>query len=325
MNVQSEWLNRGNRPTKAGFAEGLLSAGQKDHRIVVLGSDITASVGCDLFAGAFPERFISLGIAEQNAAGVAAGLALSGKIPVFSTYSVFAAHRAADQLRVSLCYNNLHVIIGGAHAGVSVGPDGATHQALEDIGLVRALPNMKVISPCDATQTRSATLAAIFNCTCPVYIRFGRESMPDFTPEDGGFNIGEIVQMTDGNDLTIAATGHMVWESIRAARILKEEGVNCRVLNVHTIKPLEEKSIIKSARETGAILTVEEHQVYTGLGSAIAECIVRSNPVPMSMIGMSDRFGESGPPLQLMEKFGMTVSNIINKARDLFERKIKSL
>ena len=314
-------VNRGNRPTKAGFAEGLLEAGEKNPKIFCLGADITVSVGCDLFAARFPERFFSLGIAEQNCMGVAAGLALSGKIPVFSTYGVFAALRTTDQIRISVCYNNLHVIIGGAHAGVSVGPDGATHQALEDIGIMRSLPNMTVLSPCDATQTRKAMLAAVEQCNGPVYIRFGREAMPDFTDPEQPFTIGNIEILRPGDDITIAATGHLVWEALLAHDILALQGVRARILNVHTIKPLDQKAIIQAASETGAILTAEEHQINTGMGSAIAEVIVRNCPVPMDFIGMQDRFGESGKPAELMEKFGLTAGNIVEKAKALVNKK----
>lgn len=314
-------VNRGNRPTKAGFAEGLLEAGEKNPKIFCLGADITVSVGCDLFAARFPERFFSLGIAEQNCMGVAAGLALSGKIPVFSTYGVFAALRTTDQIRISVCYNNLHVIIGGAHAGVSVGPDGATHQALEDIGIMRSLPNMTVLSPCDATQTRKAMLAAVEQCNGPVYIRFGREAMPDFTDPEQPITIGNIEILRPGDDITIAATGHLVWEALLAHDILALQGVRARILNVHTIKPLDQKAIIQAASETGAILTAEEHQINTGMGSAIAEVIVRNCPVPMDFIGMQDRFGESGKPAELMEKFGLTAGNIVEKAKALVNKK----
>ncbi len=318
---QHNEINRGNRPTKAGFAEGLLEAGEKNPKIFCLGADITASVGCDLFAARFPERFFSLGIAEQNCVGVAAGLALSGKIPVFSTYGVFAALRTTDQVRISICYNNLHVIIGGAHAGVSVGPDGATHQALEDIGIMRSLPNMTVLSPCDATQTRKAMLAAVEQCNGPVYLRFGREAMPDFTDPERPFTIGQIEMLRPGEDITIAATGHLVWEALLAHNILAKKGVSARILNVHTVKPLDQKTIIQAALETGAILTAEEHQVHTGMGSAIAEVIVRNCPVPMDFIGIQNRFGESGKPAELMEKFGLTASHIVEKANILINRK----
>ena len=304
------YKNRGNKPTKTGFGEGLLEAGLRNPEVVCIGADITASVGCNLFAEALPHRFISLGIAEQNCIGVSVGLALEGRIPVFATYAVFAALRAADQIRVSVCYNNVHVVIGGAHAGVSVGPDGATHQALEDLAVMRVLPNMTVLSPCDATQTRLATIAAIEQCRGPVYIRFGREAMPDFTTEGMGFNIGKSQTLKTGNDLAIIATGHMVWEALQAAELLETMGIHARVINMHTIKPIDKDAIIEAARETGAIVTAEEHQVHGGLGSAVAEVVTQHHPVRMAFVGMPDHFGESGDPRQLMEKFGMTAPAI---------------
>lgn len=315
------YINRGNKATKAGFGEGLLEAGLASDKVVAIGADITASVGADLFAKQFPERFYSLGIAEQNCVGVAAGLALSGKIPVFATYGVFSALRTTDQIRVSLCYNNVHAIIGGAHAGVSVGPDGATHQALEDIAIMRVLPNMTVLSPCDATQTRLAILAAVEQCKGPVYLRFGREAMPDFTSPTQEFIIGKAQLLKEGRDLSILATGHLVWEALQAAALLAAEGISARVLNIHTIKPLDAEAVIAAAVETGAVVTAEEHQVAGGLGSAVAEVLVNHCPVTMEFVGMQDHFGESGRPLELMEKFGLTADGIIGKCRDVLARK----
>jgi transketolase len=321
--MQSRFINRGNKATKAGFGEGLLEAGTANENVVVIGADITASVGADLFATKFPHRFLSLGIAEQNCTGVAAGLALSGKVPVFATYGVFSALRTTDQIRISICYNNLHVIIGGAHAGVSVGPDGATHQALEDIAVMRVLPNMTVLSPCDATQTRLAVKAAIGQCEGPVYLRFGREPMPDFTSEKMEFEIGKAALLSPGNDLTIIATGHMVWEALMATYALQGEGIHARVLNIHTIKPLDIASVVNAALETGALVTAEEHQIIGGLGSAISEVISSHYPVPMEFIGMQDRFGESGQPRDLMEKFGLTAGQIVMKCHTVLGRKLE--
>jgi transketolase len=301
-----ELQNRGDKPTKTGFGEGVRDAGRINPGVVGLGADITASVGMKLFADEFPGRFFSLGIAEQNCIGVAAGMALSGKIPVFSTYGVFAALRTTDFIRISVCYNDLHVIIGGAHAGISVGPDGATHQALEDIAMMRVLPNMTVISPCDATQARKATMKAIQELKGPVYIRFGREAVPDFTHENQKFEIGKSDLIHEGNDVTIIATGHMVWEALQAAYALKGKGINVRVLNMHTIKPIDKEAIIKAAMETGRIITAEEHQVTGGLGGAVAEVVSSNHPVPVHFIGMPDCFGESGQPVELMEKYGLT-------------------
>jgi transketolase len=311
----------GNISTKIGFGEGLKIAGQHNPNIIALGSDITASVGMDIFSNAFPNRFYSLGIAEQNAIGVAAGLALSGKIPVFSTYGVFASMRTLDQIRISLCYNNVHAIIGGAHAGISVGPDGATHQALEDIAALRALPNITILSPCDATQTRLATIAAIEKTKGPVYIRFGREPMPNFTSDSQDFIIGKAQKLKEGTDISIIATGHLVWESILAAKELDKIGISAEVINMHTIKPIDKDAIIETAKKTGAILTAEEHQMTGGLGSAVAEVIVKKHAIPMDFIGMSDSFGESGQARELMDKYGMNANTIIQKAKELIERK----
>ena len=304
------YINKGNKSTKVGFGEGVFAAAQHLDEVVVLGADITASVGLDVFAKNFPHRFFSLGIAEQNCVGVAAGLALSGKIPVFSTYGVFAALRTADHIRISVCYNNLHVIIGGAHAGICVGPDGATHQALEDIAVMRVMPNMTVISPCDATQTAVLTKRAIENLKGPVYIRFGREPVPDFTMEDQQIEIGKGQELCSGNDITLIATGHLVWEAIQAAKQLREQGIHARVINLHTIKPIDEEIIIKEAKETQRIVTLEEHQIHAGFGSAVAEIVVQNHPVKMKMIGINDRFGESGKPEELMRKFKLNADEI---------------
>jgi len=313
--------HKGNISTKIGFGEGLKIAGKQNQNLIALGSDITASVGVDIFANEFPNRFYSLGIAEQNAIGVAAGLALSGKIPVFSTYGVFAAMRTLDQIRISLCYNNVHAIIGGAHAGISVGPDGATHQALEDIAALRALPNICILSPCDATQTRLATIAAVEQLNGPVYIRFGREPMPNFTSETQKFEIGKSQLLHEGKDLCIIATGHLVWESWLAALELSKQGIEVELLNMHTIKPIDEKAIIKAANKTGAILTAEEHQITGGLGSAVAEVVVKNKVVPMDFVGMPNSFGESGMARELMDKYGMNTQTIIQKSKELLKRK----
>ncbi len=320
----NKWSINGMKPTRAGFGEGVAEAAGINPRVVALGADITASVGLDLFAKRFPERFYSLGIAEQNCVGVAAGMALSGKIPVFSTYAVFAAFRAADQLRVSVCYNQLHVVIGGAHAGISVGPDGATHQALEDLAVMRTLPGMTVLSPCDATQARLAAIAAVLEVDGPVYIRFGRESVPDFTNPQMEFIPGKAQLMLKGTEITLAATGHMVWEALQAAMQLHAEGIPARVVNFHTLKPLDDAAIALAARETGCILTVEEHQVNAGLGGAICEKVASLHPVPVHRIGMDDTFGESGQPGELMEKYGLNARNIYQKAMELVDNKFNA-
>ncbi|MGE0077719.1 MAG: transketolase family protein [Bacteroidales bacterium] len=315
------YINKGDKLPRIGFGEGIVEIGKLSSKVVVLGADITASVGLNGFAETFPDRFFSFGIAEQNVAAVAAGMALTGKVPVFSTYGVFAALRAADQIRLSICYNNVKVMIGGAYAGISVGPDGATHQALEDIAYIRALPNMTLISPCDANQTRVATIEAFKNIEGPVYIRFGREPVLNFTEEEQEFVIGRGQTLRHGTDVTIVATGNMVWEALQAAEMLKDRGINAQVINIHTIKPIDSELLIQAARETGAVVTVEEHQVNGGLGSAVAEVLVRNFPVPMEIVGMPDCFGESGTPAELLQKYGLNSGNIAQKVFDVIKRK----
>ena len=312
-----KYTNKGNKATKTGFGEGVLAAAQKDNRVVGLGADITNSVGMNLFAEAYPERFFSMGIAEQDAVATAAGLALSGKKPVFSTYGVFAAHRANDQIRISVCYNDVHVVIGGAHAGVSVGPDGATHQALEDIAAMRVLPNMTVISPCDATQAKIATEKAILECDGPVYVRFGREPVPDFTAEDQEFEIGKAQLMHEGDDITLVATGHEVWEALEAAHMLEHLNITTRVINMHTIKPLDGEILIKAAEDTRLIFTIEEHQIAGGLGGAVTEFLAENHPIRVCRIGMNDRFGESGQASALVHKFGLDAAGIVHRVLEI--------
>ena len=314
-----KYINRSNTSTKIGFGNGIKEAAKSNKNIIGLGSDITSSVGMNIFKEAFPKRFYSLGIAEQNAIGVAAGMALSGLIPIFSTYGVFASMRTLDQIRISLCYNNLHVIIGGAHSGISVGPDGATHQALEDIAALRALPNMTIISPCDATQTQVATKMAIEELTGPVYIRFGREPMPDFSLPNQNFTIGKAQRLMEGTDIAIIATGHLVWESLEATKELKRNRINARVINIHTIKPIDEEEIILAAKECKCIITAEEHQITGGLGSAVAEVVVKNHPCKMDFVGMPNTFGESGLARELMDKYGMNAETIVQKALKLIE------
>jgi len=305
------------KPTRYGFGEGLRVLGEKYPEVVALGADITSSVSVDYFKKQFPNRFFSLGIAEQNIMGVAAGMALAGKVPFASTYGVFSALRTTDQIRISVCYNNLPVKIGGAHAGISVGPDGATHQALEDIAIMRVLPNMTVLSPCDAMQTKLATIASVEQVKGPAYIRYGREAVPDFTSEDMPFEVGKGQILKGGSDLTIIATGHLVWEALQAAYQLDKQNISARVINIHTIKPIDKEIIIKAAQETELIITAEEHQIYGGLGSAVAEVLVKFAPARVHMIGINDQFGESG----LMQKYGMKSENIAREAIKLLEKK----
>ncbi len=315
----TKFINRGKTSTKSGFGEGVLQAGKDNTNVIILGADITASVGLNLFKNVFPERFYSMGIAEQNCIGVGSGMALSGKTPVFATYGVFSALRTTDFIRISVCYNNLHVIIGGAHAGISVGPDGATHQALEDIAVMRVLPNMTILSPCDATQTKIATYKAINELDGPVYIRFGRTPVPDFTDESQEFIPGKAQVLKEGKDLCIIATGHLVWEALQAAYELDKRGTRARVINMHTIKPLDEKELVKAAQETGKIITAEEHQIIGGLGSAVAECLARNHPAPIEFVGINDSFGESGDPEELIKKYKIDSEEIIKRAYKLLE------
>ena len=312
-------------PTRIGFGEGLKAIGKRNNKIVALGADITTSVSINMFAETFPNRFFSMGIAEQNIVGVAAGLALAGKIPFISTYAVFAAMRTTDQIRISVCYNNLPVKIGGAHAGISVGPDGATHQALEDIAVMRVLPNMTILSPCDATQAKLAVQASVEQVNGPCYIRFGREAVPDFTLTNQNFIVGEGQLLKEGIDVSLIATGHLVYEAILASHILENEGLSVRVINIHTIKPIDIEMITNAARETKAIVTCEEHQIIGGLGGAVAEVVAANYPVPIEYVGMRDSFGESGQPDELMEKYGMKAKDIVIAAKKVILRKMSSV
>ncbi len=305
---------------KNGFGKALSDVANTDKRIVCLGLDITNSVGMNFFKENHPDRFFSMGIAEQNAAATAAGLALAGKVPAFSTYAVFSALRCIDQIRVSICYNNLHVIIGGAHAGISVGPDGATHQALEDLAIMRAMPNMTVISPCDENQTYLATIAAINDLNSPCYIRYGREPVPNFSSKDDKFEIGKAQWLKHGKDIGIIATGSMVWTALETAERLESQGISASVMNIHTIKPIDKKAIVDIANETGRIITIEEHQITGGLGGAVAEVLGENRPTPLKIIGIPDCFGESGSPKELLHKFGLDAEAITVKAIEFIRR-----
>ncbi len=308
---------------KTGFGSGVMNAARKRSEIVVLGSDITASVGLDQFKSQYPDRFYSIGIAEQNTVAIAAGMALSGLTPVVSTYAAFSAMRALDQIRISVCYNNLHLIIGGAHAGISVGPDGATHQALEDIAALRAIPNLTILSPCDSTQTNILTQLAINQENGPIYIRYGREPVPVFTYPNQEIEIGKGQYFKRGHDVTIIATGNMVWESIQAATILEQQQISSEVINIHTIKPIDKKIILESVRKTGRVVTAEEHQKIGGLGSAVAEILAENHPAPIRFIGVDNKFGESGQADELMIKYGLKASDIALAAMELMKQKNK--
>jgi transketolase len=310
------------RKTREGFGRALVALGEQDPRIVVLVGDLTESTMVSFFAERFPERFIEVGVAEQNMTGIAAGLAAAGKIPFLATYGAFASCRAADQLRVTVAYTNLNVKIGGAHGGISVGPDGATHQAMEEISIIRSIPNMSLIVPCDYWETYKATVAAAAH-PGPVYIRFGREDVPVVTDEHTPFTFGRGEVFAEGRDLTIVACGVMVYEALRARAALLERGIGARVVDLHTVKPLDRALLTRCARETGAIVTAEEHQVNGGLGGAVAESVVRTHPVPMEFVAVMDRFGQSGKPDELMEAFGLKAHDIAAAAERVLERKTK--
>jgi len=306
--------------TRDGYGEALVELAAQDKRIVVLGADLSDSTRSLWFAQKYPERFLQFGIAEQNMLNAAAGLALVGKIPWVSTYGVFVAGRAWDQIRTTICYSNVNVKMGGAHGGISVGPDGATHQALEDVALMRVLPNMTVIVPADYHETKKAVAWACQHVG-PVYVRFGREPVPVVTKPEDPFVMGQANQINDGTDLTIVNNGPTLAEAMKAVRVLQEKGISARLLNIHTVKPIDREAITKAARETGAIVAVEEHQVLGGFGSAVAEVVVQTHPVPMRFIGIQDRFGESGTPEQLFEEFGLTAKYVVAAAEDVLKAK----
>ncbi len=307
-------------PMRDGYGKALLELCEKNSQVMVLDADVAKSTRTVWIRDQFPEHFIDMGISEQDMVGTAAGMALGGMIPFCSTYGVFLAGRAWDQIRTTVCYNNLNVKLGGAHAGISVGPDGATHQALEDVAIMRVLPNMTVIVPCDAEETRKATLAmAAMNGPC--YIRFGREAVPVVTDENTPFKIGKANILRDGTDVTIMANGAMVYEALQAADTLAESGISAQVINMHTIKPLDTDCIIRAAQKTGCIVTAEEHQAAGGLGSAVAECLALHAPVPMEMVAVNDSFGESGQPQELMDKYQLNAAAIVAKAKAVLQKK----
>ena len=311
------------KPTRDGYGLGLVEAGEKNPNVVALCADLTESTRSEAFAKKFPERFIELGVAEQNLATVAAGLANYGKIPYIASYAMFSPGRNWEQIRTTICYNDLHVIIVGAHAGVSVGPDGATHQAIEDIAIMRPIANMIVIAPSDVNEAEKATLAAA-DLPGPVYIRFAREKTPVFTTADTPFEVGRAEVFLDSSgklDVCIIACGPLVHNAVLAAAELEKEGFKIRVINNHTIKPMDEKTIVEAAKDAGAVVTVEEHQVQGGMGSAVAEVLARNCPVPIEFVGVQNRFGESGAPGELIEHFGMGVGHIKAAVLKVIKRK----
>lgn len=308
------------KPTRDGYGKGLVKAGEKDQRVVVLCADLAESTRSHWFQEKFPDRYIELGVAEQNMATVASGLANYGKIPFIASYAAFSPGRNNEQIRTTICLNNVPVKIAGAHAGISVGPDGATHQALEDIALMRVLPRMIVVVPCDALEAEKATIAAATH-PGPAYIRLGREKSPVFTTSETPFEIGKAILLREGSDVAIMGCGMLLYHALCAAEELSAEGIEAEVLNVHTVKPMDHTQIKKSAEKTRAVVTVEEHQIHGGLGSTVAEFLAQNHPVPMEFVGMRDRFGESGNPDELIESLGMGKESIKNAVKRAMERK----
>ena len=308
------------KDTRSGFGAGLTQLGKSNPNVVALCADLTGSLKMNDFKANHPERFFQVGVAEANMIGIAAGMTIGGKIPFTGTFANFSTSRVYDQIRQSVAYSEKNVKICASHAGVTLGEDGATHQVLEDIGMMKMLPNMVVINPCDYNQTKAATIA-IADYVGPVYLRFGRPKVPNFTLADEKFEIGKAVHLQDGNDVTIIATGHLVWEALQAARILADNGISVEVINIHTIKPLDEKAILNSISKTKCIVTAEEHMLNGGLGDSIAQLLSRNKPTPLEMVGVNDRFGESGPPMQLMEKYGLDAKAIVAATRKVIARK----
>lgn len=308
------------KDTRSGFGEGLLEAGKENHNVVALCADLSPSVCMDLFQKEFPERFIEVGIAESNMVSIASGMALSGKIPFVGSFAAFSTGRTYDQIRQSVAYSDTNVKIAGSHAGITLGEDGATHQILEDIGLMRMMPNMVVINPCDFTQAKQATIASA-RYNGPVYIRYGRPKVPVFLTEDTPFEIGKALMLNEGKDVSIFATGHLVWQAILAAQELEKEGISAEIINIHTIKPLDNEAILTSVKKTGCVVACEEHLYNGGLGDSIAQLLTRNYPSPMEYVGIDDQFGESGKPMQLMDKYGLNAKNIVEKAKKVISRK----
>lgn len=307
------------KATRDAFGDAMFELGNTSPDIVALTADLTESLKLGKFKEAFPKRFIQCGIAESNMIGIAAGLAVGGKIPFTSTFANFSTSRVYDQIRQSVAYSQKNVKICASHAGLTLGEDGATHQVLEDIGMMKMLPGMIVINPCDYNQTYEATIA-ISKINSPVYLRFGRPAVPNFT-EKGSFKIGKGIKMIEGSDITIIATGHMVWKAIEAQSELEKDGISAEVINIHTIKPLDEDMILESVGKTGLCVVAEEHQISGGLGESVASLLSRKLPTKMDIVGVKDTFGESGKPDQLMEKYGLTSQEIINKCKKLIEEK----
>ena len=308
------------KSTRAGFGEALLELGKSNPNVVALCADLTGSLKMDAFAKAFPDRFIQAGIAEANMIGMAAGLTIGGKIPFTGTFANFSTGRVYDQIRQSVAYSAKNVKICASHAGLTLGEDGATHQILEDIGLMKMLPNMTVINPCDFNQTKAATLA-IADHEGPVYLRFGRPNWPNFTPAEQNFEIGKALSIREGHDVSIFATGHMVWIALKAAEELARQGVSAEVIDIHTIKPLDEGAVLASVQKTGCAVTAEEHSIHGGLGDSIAQCLARNYPIPVEMVAVNDHFGESGKPMELLSKYGLDIPDVVSAALRSMNRK----
>lgn len=308
------------KDTRSGFGAGLSELGKKNNNVVALCADLTGSLKMDAFAKDHPDRFFQVGIAEANMIGLAAGMTIGGKIPFTGTFANFSTGRVYDQIRQSVAYSNKNVKICASHAGLTLGEDGATHQILEDIGLMKMLPNMVVINPCDFNQTKAATIA-IAEHDGPVYLRFGRPAVPNFTPADQKFEIGKAIILNEGKDVSIFATGHLVWKAIEAGQQLAEMGISAEVINIHTIKPLDATAVLNSVRKTRCVVTAEEHQKNGGLGDSIAQLLAEQFPAPVEMVAVNDKFGESGTPDQLMKKYGLDTPNIIEAVQKVMNRR----
>ncbi|WP_295180987.1 transketolase family protein [uncultured Christiangramia sp.] len=315
-----EYINKGSKDTRSGFGDGLTELGQSNENVVALCADLTGSLKMDDFKANHPERFFQVGIAEANMIGMAAGMTIGGKIPFTGTFANFSTGRVYDQIRQSVAYSGKNVKICASHAGVTLGEDGATHQILEDIGLMKMLPGMTVINTCDYNQTKAAT-KAIADYDGPVYLRFGRPKVANFTEEDQDFQIGKAVHLYEGTDVSIIATGHLVWEAIQAAVELNEKGISAEVINIHTIKPFDEEAVIASAKKTGCVVTAEEHNFLGGLGESVARTLASHHPTPQEFVATEDCFGESGTPAQLMEKYGLNAAAIVKAAEKAIKRK----
>ncbi|MFN4910919.1 MAG: transketolase family protein [Flavobacteriales bacterium] len=316
----NEIISTGNKDTRSGFGEGLRLLGEKNPNVVALCADLTGSLKMDAFQKNHPDRFFQIGIAEANMMGIAAGMTIGGKIPFTGTFANFSTSRVYDQIRQSIAYSKKNVKICASHAGLTLGEDGATHQVLEDIGMMRMLPNLTVIVPADYNQTVQATLA-IAEWEGPVYLRFGRPSVPVFVPENATFQIGKAEVLTSGQDVSVIACGHLVWTAIEAQKVLRSEDISVEVINMHTIKPLDEAAVIASAQKTGCVVTAEEHMRNGGLGDAVAQVLMQHHPCPQEYVAVNDRFGESGPPMELMKKYGLGVEDIITAIKRAIKRK----